>query len=186
MVVDMGQQSLYEHFKPLKEMGDDEATTALIPFNAAPLSLTSSTSGVLTYPADYANTEAIYETINGQVVSMNTVLDVELADALSSVLYPIALNPRYLEMTDGIHIYPRAVHAVELHYLSRPTTPVIGYTVSGNTIIYDPTTSVQLQFSNQYWRNIIHHGLPYVGVNLSDQDLVGLYQLFGQPQPIPQ
>lgn len=179
--LDAGQQEFYRYLLPLyHEFGDDYAATALIPFKLS-IPLASDSGGILAYPDDYGNTEAIFE--NNGATSFNTVMHTELAYALDSELYPIAKYPRYLEEASGIQLYPAVLHNVDYHYLSTPTTPVIGYTDDGNTIIYDPNTSVQLQFSNQYWMQIIQKSLVYVGVNLGEQEVAGLTQLFNQENP---
>lgn len=180
--LDAGQMALFNYFLPLKENGDDIATTALIPFKTS-TSLTSNGSGLLTYPVNYSNTEAIYEDISGIFTSVIPILHVELANAMNSALYPIALNPRYIEEQNGVQLYPKTVQTVDFHYLSVPTTPVIGYTIVGNEPVYDPTTSVQLQFDVQYWMDVLLRGLPYIGVNLSDQDVIALSALANQNNP---
>lgn len=181
--LDNAQLDLYNHFLPLKEQGSDIATTALIPFKNS-TTLVSDAAGLLTYPAEYGNTEAIYTEVDGTFTSITTILHTELMNAVNSALYPIAENPRYIEENDGVQIYPKTLHTVDFHYLSVPTTPFIGYTLSGSVIVYDAGTSVQLQFDRQYWLHIMLRAMPYIGVNLTDQDVSALSQL-ANPNTLP-
>lgn len=174
--LDNAQLDLYNYFLPLKENGDDIATTALIPFKKS-TPLTSNSTGQVTYPGDFGNTEAIYCDVDGVFTSITSVLHVELMNAVNSALYPITQNPRFIEENNVIQIYPKTLHTVDFHYLSIPTTPVIGYTLVGTVVTYNPATSTQLVFDPQYWLQIILRSMPYIGVNLTDQDVSSLYQL---------
>jgi len=174
--LDNAQLDLYNYFLPLKENGDDIATTALIPFKRS-TTIVSNSTGALTYPADFGNTEAIYTEIDGVFTSIITVLHVELMNAMNSALYPIVQNPRFIEENNVIQIYPKTAHTIDFHYLSIPSTPVIGYTLVGSVITYDPGTSTQIEFDPQYWLQIMLRAMPYIGVNLTDQDVTALFQL---------
>lgn len=175
--LDQAQNTLWYNFLGKRQNGNELALVALKPFYKT-VSVTSFTSGLVNYPNAWAETQAVYKNADGVTISVRQVLHDELQDALSSVIYPISANPRYLEQETGIQIYPAITTSVSWHYLSKPTTPVIGYTNSGNQVIYDPVTSVQLQFDTQYWNDIIALTLPYIGVNLSDQELAALSQTF--------
>lgn len=175
----MGQLAAIAYYKPLKEAGDDLAATALASL-VKNINDVSSSTGLLTYPADWYDTELITETVNGEMVSYSTILDTELYEAKRSVLYPIADSPRYMEVKTGIQLYPETTHLVNLKYLAKPQAPKIGYTVSGNTEVYDPLTSVQLALNPAYYPKIIQLSLPYIGVNLSDAEITSLYNLAKQ------
>lgn len=183
--MDMAQQQLYAEKRSLLAQGDNEAAAALAPFRIQSL-LTSSATGLLTYPADWASTEGIYETISRRLTSVTPVQHKEIEDALKSTLYPIASNPRYIEEATGIQLYPEDTHSVSLHYVSKPTTPVIGYTVSGNTYVYNAATSTQLQFATNYYTKIVALMLPYVGLNLSDAEIIAAGQQFNNVQAAQQ
>jgi len=65
-----------------------------------------------------------------------------------------------------------------LSRLRRPAKPVYGYTTSGRTIIYNPATSTQLEFTDVYINNIISIALKFWGINMAEQDI----QVFAQNQ----
>lgn len=175
----MGQLAAVSYYKPLKEAGDDLAATALATL-VKTTSNVSGAAGLLSYPTDWLDTELITEVVNGEMVSYNTILDTELYEAKRSVLYPIASNPRYTEVKNGIQLYPETTHLVNLKYIAIPAAPFIGYTVTGNTEVYNPSTSVQLSLAPAYYPKIIQLSLPYIGVNLSDAEITSLFNLAKQ------
>lgn len=175
--LDQAQTALWYNYLGKRQNGNELSLIALKPFYKT-ISVVSDSSGLCLYPTLWAETQGVYQTINGQTVSVRQVLHDELQDALSSVIYPIAEWPRFLEQLTGVQLYPNTATTISWHYLSKPTTPVIGYTNSGNQVVYDPITSVQLQFDTQYWMEVIALSLPYIGVNLSDQEVGSLVQTF--------
>lgn len=176
--IDEGQNIVWGTYFGKRQEGNELALVALQPFYKK-VSVTSSGSGLATYPTLWAETQAIYTDLNGVTTEITQVLHNELQQVLASSIYPIAENPRYLEQETGVQLYPKATTIVDWHYLSKPTTPVLGYTVSGNTVIYDPLTSVQLQFATQYWYEVISIALNYIGVNLSNNEVSGLMSMYG-------
>ena len=66
-----------------------------------------------------------------------------------------------------------------MHYIALPNDVVISYTVTGNTITINnlttgPNASVPPQFDSTYWVELVARALPYVGVNLSAQEVQAL------------
>lgn len=115
----------------------------------------------------------------------------ELTDALNSSLYPLDWtypgNPICVFEDTGIQIYPTVYknnassngYYLRIQYISKPTTPVIGYSVSGNTIVPAATTpsgvpNKELQFGKEYWMEVISRALAYIGVNLSAAEVSNL------------
>jgi hypothetical protein len=112
----------------------------------------------------------------------------ELIDALSSSLYPVDFTSPICAFEDtGIQIYPLSYKTfatsnsfyLRLQYISKPTTPVIGYSVSGNTIVPAATTPTgtpnkEIQFGKEYWMEVISRALAYIGVNLSSAEVSNL------------
>jgi hypothetical protein len=112
----------------------------------------------------------------------------ELIDALSSSLYPVDFTSPICAFEDtGIQIYPLSYktfatsnsYYLRMQYISKPTTPVIGYSVSGNTILPAATTpsgvpNNEIQFGREYWMEVISRALSYIGVNLSSAEVSNL------------
>lgn len=159
-----------------RQQGNELGLLALAPFKKQS-TITASSSGILTKPGDYAEAEGLFVDINGVLTSIRQVFRNELADAVNSVIYPIAANPVFLENASSFTIYPNQAFSVGLDYISIPTDPAIGFTVGVNGVTYNPATSVQLQAAKQYWPEIVLYSLPYIGVNLSEQEITNLIQL---------
>ena len=171
--LDVAQNMLWNNYVGKRNNGNELALIALQPFynNTA---VTSSSSGLALYPALWAETQAIYIDATSQKTSVRQVLHNEVDYALRSAIYPIAEYPRYLEQKTGVQLYPSTTTVVDWHFLSKPTTPVMEYTVSGNEVVYDSATSVQLQFATQYWSEVIALALQDIGVNLANPEVSAL------------
>lgn len=168
-----GQISLWNHYIGERQKGNELALIALKPFSRS-ANVTSTSSGVATHPTRYAETQGIFK----GALSIRQITHNELSYALNSVIYPIEENPRWIEGQGAITIYPNEVHTVKWDYIAYPTTPIIGYTAGLNSITYNPVTSTQLEFDSQYWNEVILLSLPYVGVNLANNDITSLQGLF--------
>lgn len=188
---------------PMPDYGSSQTTLdALRPFrkkqNILPGLLTfDSYLDLPTIVPDYAYLLSLYAWYGGQSgggpggITINNIeqyLFTELTDALNSSLYPIDYyNPICCFENTGIQIYPtfyktdatlNAQYLI-IQYISKPTTPVIGYSVSGNTIIPAATTPAgvpneELQFGKEYWMEVISRALSYIGVNLSAAEVSNL------------
>jgi len=123
-----------------------------------------------------------------QAYDISQYLFSEYIYAQNSSLYPMDYeNPFFVFENSGIQIYPKpwktfAVSNGEyliLDYISKPTTPVIGYSVVGNTIVPAATTPLgvpnnEIQFGREYWMEVISRALSYIGVNLSSAEVSNL------------
>jgi len=175
--LEVGQQTVYDRYYAFNYGENQASVEALRPFVKV-VPQTASATGLLTVPADFVHVLSINSTDDATVYE--PVLQVELSDTIKSVLYPIAEWPKYMAISSGLQLYPKTYADVSLHYLARPVAPVVGVTVTGNQETYDPNTSVQLGFDNKYWVEIIAASLPYLGVNLSDEQVVGLSGVYNQ------
>jgi len=79
--------------------------------------------------------------------------------------YPVAT------WIDGNYVvFPGTIKTLTLAYYRYPVTPVFGYTVSPNDeIVYDPLTSVQLEFPNLDWENITWIAIDYAANKLREE-----------------
>lgn len=84
-----------------------------------------------------------------------------------SVEYPIATY-----MNNQLLVEPSDVGVIELVYVRYPITPVWGYTVNANDQeVYDPLTSVQLEFPNMDWQAIANLAIKYCAMFLRDGEI---------------
>lgn len=189
---------------PTPDYGSSQLTLdALRPFRKKqdiPATSLSATSylDLTTVVPDYAYLLGLYS-IGGTAIggtnfgaqSIEQYLFSELIDALSSSLYPVDNTapgaPICVFEDTGIQIYPTGYKAfatsnsfyLRIQYISKPTTPVIGYSVSGNTIVPAATTpsgipNNNIQFGKEYWMEVISRALAYIGVNLSAAEVSNL------------
>ena len=175
--LDIAQNTLWQNYVGKRNSGNELALVALRPFYASS-TVTTNSAGSVAYPSLFAEMNGVYTNINGVTTTVREVLYNELTDNINSVIYPIVKYPVYIKKSTTITYYPNEVKSLDLEYLTKPTTPVMGYTTTTNGIVYDPLTSTQLQFDTQYYYEIILLAMPYVGVNLSNQEVSGLIDLF--------
>ena len=106
------------------------------------------------YPVSFVNEDELADRLNSQ--TKQPTRTAPIADILGVGWY---------------NLYPQVVHAGTIRYLSRPDVPVFGYTQSGRTITYDPSTSTQLQWTEPYLNNVIFLALRFLGINLNNEYL---------------
>lgn len=176
LALSQSQNQVFLNYLGKRQNGNELALVALKPFYKK--ATISAISGFVTYPDLWAETQGVYVISSSGTTSVRVILHNELAEALKSVIYPIATNPRYLEQSGGFQLYPSTISSVSVHYLARPIPAVMGYSVSGTDIVYDPLTSVQLEFDKQYWNEIIELACLSIGINLSDPEVASYAQGF--------
>lgn len=118
-------------------------------------------------------------TTTKEISSIDQYLNSEIIEVLKSTLYPVTQASQvFVFENDLIQLYPRTLmpagFAAEVHYISLPSDVVINYTVTGNTITINNSTSTPPKFDSTYWVELVARALPYVGVNLSAQEVQAL------------
>ena len=182
IALDLGQQQLHDEY--LNWLGRDQnMTNSLQPFIKT-VSVTSDINGFIPLPEDFAGMpdSALMDDLYR---SFTTINNNEVRHAVSSFLIPITEYPRYLKTDNGLQLYPREQTALDFRYVKKPVSPLIGYSVVGNEIVYDPNTSVQLGFDSNEYLKVMMKALPYLGVNLSDSDVVGLAAQYNSSTQVP-
>jgi hypothetical protein len=183
-VLDVGQMSVYEDLQP-KYATSQRIKDALAPFKAYYDFLPANTvSGVVVIPSNsnfvnLLDVQISYQISNRTVYYQPTMLNEdERAPILNSQINPVTITspaaeviaPRYIKM------YPTPVasngYTGTVTYLRRPLKPVFGYTViSGRVIVYNPSTSTELEWG-QNWHNVILvKALSSIGINIGEQDI---------------
>jgi len=112
----------------------------------------------------------------------------ERAERLNSQIDPVtATNPIGEVMQPDtlgnptIQLYPAGTYTGTITMLRRPRKPVYAYTViSGRVIVYDSVNSVQLEWRETEINTILLKALSYLGINLSDQEVLAYSQLRNQ------
>lgn len=175
MIVDRAQRTLFNTYYT-KYQTSQRLDDALAPFKSS-FSF-SNALGVITNPSNYqdmlAMTVTTFDTFT-VVRPVEVVPDDELADRLCSQVNPPSLtNPIVVRTSnDDWQLYPKVQHIGTMVYLAKPTAPVFGYTLmSGRVIVYDPLTSVQLEWNDKDILSIILLALNGLGINLSEPDIL--------------
>lgn len=117
-------------------------------------------------PPDYLHVSSIK--YNGTTIEI--LREDFLGDRLTnSIKYPSKENPICVMQENYIQFYPKDLGFVEFSYLRLPQTPVFGYTIINDAIVYDPNTSVQSEFPQDCLADIGNLILHYAAQNLRDQ-----------------
>ena len=73
--------------------------------------------------------------------------------------------------TPYLQLYPKTGLALVLTYLAKPVAPVYSYTRTGRQIVFNPATSVDLQWNDEATNRIITRTLSSLGVHLQASDI---------------
>ncbi len=179
-MLDRYQISLYDTYYT-KYATSQRLDDALSPFNTQ-LTFTNLTTpnGVISPPGDYFDLLSIYTIVTGsdnvtRKRPVEMVNEEELVIRLNSQVVPVTVDDPIGILKQGwtVQLYPAQPAAGVYTYLKRPNAPVMGYSIlSGRVIVYDPTTSVQLQWSEKDQHMIILMALNGLGINLSEPDIL--------------
>lgn len=193
LIIDRAQMSLYEDLQP-KYATSQRIKDALAPFKAKyNFTPTNTISGTIVVPSnsDFMNlidVQIQYQISNTTIYYQPTVINEdERALRLNSQIEPVTITnpvaeviaPRY------ITLYPTPVaqngYTGTVTYFRRPVAPVFGYTtVSQRVIVYDPSTSTQLEWSEPWINVILIKALSSVGINISEQDILQFAEVKSQ------
>jgi len=141
MALDVAQTTLYQRYVEAYRNGDEKAIDALRVF-AKSASLSSNYLGLVTYPADFGYLQQAFTTSNGKYDTVLEILHSELEYYTTSKISPIsATNARLIQELSGLQLYPKTNIDIELHYLAKPSTPVMVYSTDSNNEITGITGS---------------------------------------------
>lgn len=179
LIVDRAQMSIFSQIAP-KYATSQRIQDALAPFvEEYEFSTGSTVSGIITIPdEDYIRLLSLrveysisHRTLYEDAPIVNRD---EVAKRLNSQVDPVAVTSPIAEMigTRSIRLWPREPNTGVASYLRRPAAPVFSYTViSGRVIVYDNSTSTNLEWPEDFQNTIYIKALEILGINLSAQDL---------------
>ena len=148
---------------------------ALLPFKVR-TQFTSATDGTVTFPSNYLHLLGGVFTVTGSTVNkVRFVSQDELPDALTAQLRAVSTSaPVATDISNGFYLYPQVQQTGFYSYMRLPIAPVLAVTLSGTdgrTVTYDPTNSVQIEFSDIYCNNILSRALKIIGVNMDEEGI---------------
>lgn len=175
--VDIGQMALYSDLKP-KYATSQLVKDALSPFRQV-YNFTTLVSGYViitdTTYLDLLDLQIYFQLSNRRIYyPVKMYNEDERADRLNSQLDPVTATSPIGEQTAPrtFRLYPASAYNGNVTYLRRPIKPVYGYTtVSGRVIVYNPSTSTQLEWRDTEIQELIIKSLQPLGINLSAQDI---------------
>lgn len=146
------------------------STDALLPF-ITPVTLSTTTPGEFTLPPDYVHVSSIAY-LDGARRSMVMIVNEDEYNNLvsSPVVPPTKKYPVAKFMNNKLYVWPQDT-SVEFVYLKMPRTPVWRYTIVNDEEVYNPLTSVQLEWMPIYHIDIARLILGYLGVTFREADL---------------
>lgn len=143
-------------------------------------------NGVMPFPADYAHRDTLVYNYTKTINSVATVLPrpVEIlresefaARDGNYTKRPTLQNPIGVLRSDGIHIRPITILAVDFNYYRWPVTPQFSYTEGDGFITYDAANSVEYEFPIDEHMTLIRLILSLVGINLRSEEIVNYAEL---------
>lgn len=182
-VIDAGQMALYRDLKP-KYATSQWVKDALSPFRAI-YNFTTQVSGYVIIPdttyLDLLDLQIYFLVSNRTVYApVKLINEDERANRLNSQIDPVTTTSPIGEQTATrtFLLYPAGQYNGTVTYLRRPVKPVMGYTVvSGRVIVYNSSTSTQLEWRETEIIPLLLKGLQSIGINLSDQEIQNFAQI---------
>lgn len=100
---------------------------------------------------DFAEMKINFAGANVEERQLNLIDSQRWASCLThKTKQPTWKDPKMTQFVGGFRVAPKGITSMVLAYLTTPTESVFNYTISTDDIaIYDPATSVQLQWSEQ-------------------------------------
>jgi hypothetical protein len=139
------------------------------------------TAGVMAFPTNYAHRDTVtynfVKTINGAATTLPRPVEIlrELEFAMRTGNYtklPTTKNPIGVIRSDGIHIRPVSITAVDSFYYRWPTDTLFSYVEGDGYITYDAGASTEFEWPKDEHLTLTRMILQYVGINLREADLV--------------
>jgi hypothetical protein len=144
-------------------------------------------AGVGALPSGHVYTLSVYGTKLGTVDVIKRCRIVEeqfIAQYIDSEAFaPDQDNVIARLIGSNIHVYPNTITELGMTYFRKPNPPKFAYTLTGllkNIPVYDPLNSIQIDYSDITYNQIIEKTLTYMGVAQKDQTLMAEQQLFRQ------
>ena len=138
-------------------------------------------AGVLPFPSNYAHRDTVSysftKTINGVATVLPKEVEIlreaEFASRTGNYTKrPTTANPIGVVRSDGIHIRPLTIVAVDFNYYRWPVDPVFNYVLGDGYITYDASTSTEFEWVKDEHYTLTKMILSLVGINLREQQVI--------------
>ena len=185
-LLDYGQMSVFDDLHQ-KYATSQRIKDALIPFKEI-YNFTTLTSGYVIVPDSrylkFLDLQIYYNISDRRVYyPVKLINEDERADRLNSQIEPVTSTSPIGEQTavKTFRLYPAHAYNGNVTYLRRPVKPVFGYNViSGRVIVYNPATSTQLEWGQDWINTILIKALKSIGINIKEADVSGFAEAASQ------
>ncbi|HMW10865.1 MAG TPA: hypothetical protein PJ987_10540 [Bacteroidia bacterium] len=185
-LLDYGQMSVFDDLHQ-KYATSQRIKDALIPFKEI-YNFTTLTSGYVIVPDSrylkFLDLQIYYNISDRRVYyPVKLINEDERADRLNSQIDPVTSTSPIGEQTavKTFRLYPAHAYNGNVTYLRRPVKPVFGYNViSGRVIVYNPATSTQLEWGQDWINTILIKALKSIGINIKEADVSGFAEAASQ------
>jgi len=132
---------------------------------SAPTSI-SLTTGTGALPSTYKHCDSIYYLSGTTKVPIQLVTNEEFNNRAGNSItqgtvdYPIATI-----YGSSITVSPSSISTIYMTFISYPTDPALALKLENGIMVYDSTTSVELDWDEQYHLDIVRLMLKYLGVS---------------------
>lgn len=145
-----------------------------------PLPISVPANGKYTLPDDFYHVASmrkyyVKQNNKGIEVPIREEQQQNVPDLLQSeVRQPTLRFPIGVLYDSYIEFFPHDIGLVKFEYFRRPKNPVWNYTLppGGTVPVYDPTTSVDFEFDDEYTNQIVLNIADYFGINVREPELV--------------
>ncbi len=183
LLIDRGQMAYYSDIKP------KYATSQLVKDTLAPFRYVYPFTNMSGYiiamtPEFQDDTRPYLDLLDLQITfqvsdrtvyySVPIVNEDVISQKLNSQVDPVTItSPIGEQIAIGtFRLYPASFYTGSVTFLRRPRRPVFGYSViSERVIVYNPITSVQLEWRDTEQNAILLKALSSIGINLTSQEV---------------
>lgn len=85
---------------------------------------------------------------------------------------PTADYPVYRLQNNTIFVLPTTITQVTIYHIKKPTRPVFAFTLSGDRYVYDDDNSVDFEWPEILFDELMNRVLSNLGINMRDLDLL--------------
>jgi len=129
--------------------------------------------GIFTIPSNYVHASSMAHVHDGARRSITILNEDEWNASINNPVTPPTAKYAIASFIQGlIRVMPASISQVELSYIRRPVTPVWGFTIVNDEAVYNPATSVQIEYEDIYHIDMARIILSYMGITFRDADLL--------------
>jgi len=164
----LGELQQYNYGSPASRIQygvNETARQRLTPCIGPPISLTADVTGLVPYPSDFQQVDAMYTPTYQRI---RFVPQHKLPNYLSDPIDPVATNPIYILEAAGFQFFPATIGDVLISYVKTPPTIFWNSTPDANgRPVYSAAGSTDPIWYETDWLELAARALKMVGINLS-------------------